>query len=103
MDQEKILDYLLNACHPDGRGKAAFFHQFGFRPENWEDLQDALRRLANEGTVVQVIESIHGCKYIIDGRLRSPTGYRPRVRTVWIQESGGGVARLVTAYPREDV
>ena len=99
---QKIVEYLLNARHPDGSGKARFFCKFGFRPESWEDLAGALKHLAMEGTVVQLIESVHGSKYIIEGRLRSPSGRRPRVRTVWILESGDEGARLVTAYPQED-
>jgi len=52
--------------------------------------------------VTQRMESTHGKKYIVDGRIETPTGKVPIVRTVWIIDRGETVPRLVTAYPHEE-
>ena len=52
--------------------------------------------------VTQSMESTHGKKYIVDGRIETPTGKVPIVRTVWIIDRGETVPRLVTAYPHEE-
>jgi len=43
VDQSKIVDYLLSMTHPDGQAKARFFVSFGFQPNQWKQLADALR------------------------------------------------------------
>ena len=48
VQRAKITEYLLSPTHPDGRDKAAFFHHFGFRTEEWSLLADALRTHAQE-------------------------------------------------------
>jgi hypothetical protein len=45
-EQSKIIEYLLNPAHPDNSGKALFFQSLGFRPEEWQVLADAFRKLA---------------------------------------------------------
>lgn len=102
VEREKIVEYLLNAAHPDNGGKAPFFLMLGFRREDWETLAAALCRLAFSSHVSQSMETIHGKKYIIDGALETPNGKLPIVRTVWIIDKGEDVPRLVTAYPHED-
>jgi len=102
VSEEKITGYLLNPKHPDGASKAAFFAALGFSAENWQELASALRRLAETTTVARNVDSIHGWKYIIEGRLESPSGKAPVVRSVWIVDRGGDIPRLVTAYPQEE-
>jgi hypothetical protein len=53
ISEAKIVRYLLSTTHRAGKSKAAFFMQFGFTPERWEDLADALRQhaLDNEITI----------------------------------------------------
>ena len=46
-----------------------------------------------------VVPSPHGIKYIIEGVLEAPSGAAPRIRTVWILETGETTPRFVTAYP----
>ena len=43
VDESKVVQYLLSADHPDGRSKATFFANFGFRLQRWEALVRALR------------------------------------------------------------
>lgn len=100
VEREKITDYLLNPAHPDNGGKAPFFSALGFRPEDWETLAEALRRLASAAPVALSVETSHGEKYIVDGVMETPAGKTPVVRSVWIVDKGFDTPRLVTAYPR---
>lgn len=101
VEREKIEDYLLNAAHPDNGGKAAFFEGLGFRRDKWETLAKALQAVAAQTEVTHSMDSPHGRKYVIVGRLESPGGKAATVRTIWIVDTGLDVARLVTAYPRK--
>ncbi len=40
-----------------------------------------------------------GTRYTVAGKLTTPQGRRPLVRTVWVMEAGNVVPRLVSAYP----
>ena len=102
VEREKVLDYLLNQTHPDNGGKAAFFIGLGFSPDRWPELARSLVRLAEETEIVESIESVHGMKYIVDGRLKFRSGRSSGVRTVWIIDKGDKRPRLVTAYPRKE-
>jgi hypothetical protein len=102
VSREKIPDYLLNAAHPDNGGKAEFFTQLGFRREEWEILANALNNLASTGEVAGILESPHGKKHVIVGRIQTPSGKTPLVQTIWIVDKGLDTARLVTAYPRKN-
>ena len=100
--EEKIRDYLLKAAHPDNGSKAAFFLALGFSREEWATLAAALRQMAERSEVAQRVVSPHGQKYVIDGRVESPDGRHPLVRTIWIVDAGQDTPRLVTAYPHEE-
>jgi hypothetical protein len=97
-----VVDYLLNAAHPDNGGKAKFFEALGYSGADPSSLVGALKNIAVAGKVVERSESVHGEKYIVDGMLMSHTEQsRSRaVRTVWIVERSTDAPRLVTAYPR---
>ena len=100
--KEKILDYLLSADHPVGRDKAAFFVSIGYERERWERLRDDLRAVPRQGDRITEQRSPFGVKYVIDGPIRSPSGRRVFVRTVWIADEPEDAPRLVTAYPRKE-
>jgi hypothetical protein len=102
VEQSKIIEYLLNPAHPDNGGKALFFQSLGFRPEEWQVLADAFRKLAQTGAVSKSMESPHGCKYILDGHIETPSGRTSMVRTIWIVDRGVNTPRLVTAYPHSE-
>jgi hypothetical protein len=99
VDREKITEYLLSSTHPDGSDKAEFFTRFGFRFENWEVLQEALKKHGARHQVIKTVESGYGTRYAIDGQLESPDGRNPLVRTVWMIETGSTTPRLITAHP----
>jgi hypothetical protein len=102
VDQEKVTAYLLNPRHPDNGGKAPFFLSLGFRADDWLTMARALRQLAAAFPVGKTLASAHGRKYVLDGRIETPSGATPMVRTVWIVDTGQQTPRLVTAYPRQD-
>jgi hypothetical protein len=102
VDREKIVDYLLNPAHPDNGGKAKFFLGLGFTPEQWQLFAEAVRTLARSFPVTEYLESAHGIKYIVIGRIETASGRSPSIRTVWIVDKGNDKPRLVTAYPGEE-
>lgn len=89
--------YLLS--HANGQGKAGFFLAFSFWPEAWAEFADALKAQARSNPVAVAVDSPYGTRYSVDGELQTPSGRRPRVRTVWILEHGSDEPRLITAYP----
>ena len=96
---DKILLYLLSMRHPGGRYKAACFLRFGFTPDAWEVMTEALRQHAIGNEVSTVRDTPYGMKYTIEGSLQTPDGRNPVMRTVWFVEGGEEVPRFVTAYP----
>jgi len=99
VDQKKIQEYLLSTTHPDGWSKAQFFLGIGFEAEKWHVFAVSLRRHGQDNSVTDVVESAYGIRYTVDGDLKSPSGHRVRVRTVWIVEKDRKIPRLITAYP----
>jgi hypothetical protein len=102
IEHEKVVHYLLNPAHPDNGGKAAFFLSLGFSLDDWQSLAMAFRTLAGRAEVTKSVETNHGCKYIVEGRIETPGGRTPSVRTIWIVDRGADVARLVSAYPCQE-
>ena len=96
---EKLINYLLSQHHPVGRWKAKFFRSIGFDDTNLDRLTDALKTVAREGTIKDIITSNFGTKYIVEGQITTPNGHVANLCTVWELESGEDKPRLVTAYP----
>lgn len=97
--KKKLTDYLLSETHPVGKLKAEFFRSVGIDRTTVSRFEKDLRRIARNGDVHDVLESIHGIKYILDGSIKTPTGKIILLRTIWIIEAGQGRPRFVTAYP----
>ena len=70
----KINNYLISENHPVGRWKAKIFKSHGYSSENIDKLQDGLLSIANEEEIKDVINTLYGTKYIIDGNLKAPSG-----------------------------
>ncbi len=103
VERRKVVDYLLNAAHPDNGGKAKFFESLGFSIDDPERLMNALLLVARSGEVVESVKSSHGEKYVVDGSIPSQTDTRRGVvRTVWIINRDSEAPRLVTAYPGKE-
>ena len=102
VEREKIVEYLLNAMHPDNGGKARFFLDLGFDRNDWQPLAAALIKACESHPVSKTVAAPHGMKYIVDVRIETPVGKRPMVRTLRIVDLGLDRPRLVTASPREE-
>lgn len=100
--RNKIENYLLNSEHPIGGGKAKFFTHFGFRREDWQVLAVALRRHAQENPIANSITDTDGTIYLVEGPLETPSGRRPLVRAVWLEETSALAPRFISAYPLHD-
>ena len=48
----------------------------------------------------KVIPSPHGVKYVLEGVVETPSGTAPRIRTIWILETGEENPRLVDSVSR---
>ena len=94
----KITGYLLSDSHPEGKGKATFFRRFGFRRDQPQVLEAALRLLARDTDMTETI-IIFGRKYVGTGTLTCPDGRQARITTVWVLRSGQPPPYFVTAYP----
>jgi hypothetical protein len=103
IEREKIVEYLLNPTHRFGGSKARLFDRFGFEPEHWQRLADALRIHGQTHEVKRVRETGFGPRFQVEGRLNAPDGRSPRVRSVWQQDHGAVAPRLITAYPLEEL
>ena len=95
----KLHNYLLSNIHSVGKWKARFFRAHGFDETNEDVLGQQLLNIIHSENVKDVVESPHGMKYIIDGRLEGPTGRLIEIRTVWIIDKDQDRPRFVTAYP----
>ena len=96
---EKLTGYLLSESHALGRSKARFFRAFGFGEESIGLLEQGLLSIARHTEVDEEKPSAYGTKYVIRGRLETPSGAVVRIETVWIIEAGEDNPRFVTAYP----
>jgi len=96
---DKVEQYLLNPGHPIGAGKAAFFRAFGFSRGQWRLLADALLEHGRANPVAKAVSDEDGTTYLVEGPLETPLGRKPRLRTVWLVESGKLAPRFITAYP----
>ena len=97
--ESKVVAYLLSADHPDGRSKATFFSDLGFRAQQWGQFAKALLDHGGTGDVTTVARSDFGTRYNVDGTITTPDGRNPRIRTVWIAASEHAAPRLITAHP----
>jgi hypothetical protein len=97
VDKSKVVEYLLSISN--GHGKATFFLGFGFQPEVWKVMAEALKQQAQNNPVATAVDSPYGTRYSVDGELETPSGRRPKVRTVWVRETDSGELRLITAHP----
>ena len=95
----KLTGYLLSETHSVGKAKAGFFRIVGFDEARVEMLERGLLAIARFEEVREVMTSMYGTKYVVEGTLETPTERRVQVRTVWIVELDQDRPRFVTAYP----
>jgi hypothetical protein len=63
-------------------------------------LEGDLQEVARSGLVTETVTTPFGTKYVVDGRVTTPSGRELVLRTVWMIASNEEVPRFVTAYPR---
>ena len=94
----KTRDYLLNPENAQNCGKVGLFGAFGFKREEWQVLAEALLKHPIENAVVQMVEGVHGVKWVVRCNLHTPDGRNPCLTSVWIVDAGRKRPRFVTAY-----
>jgi hypothetical protein len=99
VEPAKLIDYLLDRDHPVGGDKAAFLYRFGFRREEWPVLRSALLAHAATAEVVETRATTYGRHFALEGRLETPDGRNPVVRTAWLIPSDERRPRFLTTYP----
>ena len=95
----KLTNYLLSETHPDGKQKAKLFKAVGFNETNVPLLEISLLDIAHTQGVKAIVKTIHGIKYVIEGRIAAPNGKTLNLRTIWIIEPNRKAPRFVTSYP----
>lgn len=71
---EKLIAYLLNTEHKRGGTKARFLSQFGYRAENWQQLNSDVRLYHLDAEVDVVRQTSFGMRYEIRAPLKTPVG-----------------------------
>ncbi len=99
ISSEKLVSYVLSETHATGKFKAKFFRSLGFDETNVYLFEKALRSLAKSQEAEDALSSQYGTKYIIDGKIDTPSGKTVKVRTIWIIEKGQNSPRFITVYP----
>lgn len=99
ISSEKLTEYILSETHIVGKLKAKFFRRAGFNETNISVFKKALLEIALTQEVKDVVSTIYGKKYVIDGEIISPKKMILKVRIVWIIEIGQSSPRFVTVYP----
>jgi hypothetical protein len=99
VERSKVELYLLNLSHPEGRSKAVFFRSFGFSIDKVKELEKALIEHVNRNHFSEMIENDYGRKYIVEGKMISPGGRNPNIKTIWVTLNNEDIPKLVTAYP----
>ncbi len=97
--ESKLKSYLLSETHSVGKSKAKFFIEAGFGRDTLEVLEHSLMVIAQSEEVTEVVSSLHGVKYVIDGMLETPNRQQIAIRTIWIIDRDRDRPRFVTAYP----
>lgn len=99
ISREKLVEYLLNIEHERGGSKAALLREFGYSRENWEQLEQDIRKFHLDADVRFVRETLYGTRYEISELMETPTGRTLQVRTIWQVDEGMDYPRLITLFP----
>lgn len=99
ISREKLTDYVLSETHSTGKFKARFFRALGFNETNVFLFERALHTIANSEEIKDTSTSVYGTKYILDGKVNTPSGKTIKFRTIWIIEKGQISPRFITVYP----
>jgi hypothetical protein len=62
-------------------------------------MHDMLLKHAAENEITSILDTARGRHYSVEGKLTTPSGRTPMVRTVWALETNSDTPRFITAYP----
>jgi hypothetical protein len=93
MPPPKLRDYVLDATHPDNRGKTRFFEALGYRRDAWHVLEADIRSQHLTQNARETASSRYGRIFLIDAVLSGTAG-TGKIRTVWIIPSEASVPSL---------
>lgn len=93
----KLTRYLL--IERDRNDKSKFLAQAGFTLDNYEALENALRRLARSTKAVEDRTDVYGTFYQAIGSLKGINGVSLDVVTVWLQRRIDNKFQFVTLVP----
>lgn len=97
--REKLTSYVLSETHSTGKFKAKFFGNLGFDETNVSIFEKSILKIAKSEEITDEISTPYGMKYVLDGKLETPSGKIVKVRTLWIIEQGQNRPRLITVCP----
>ncbi|GJE55737.1 MULTISPECIES: DUF6883 domain-containing protein [Methylobacterium] len=97
----KVTEFLLNPSHEDNKGRAKFLMAFGFTVGDPLKLLQAINLHPAGATLIKAYAAPHGRKFHYEGRIASPDGTNPNVRTVWQIDFDGpsDIGRFITLKP----
>jgi hypothetical protein len=101
VEHRKIVHYLLNLDHPDGKAKAEFFLARGFSLSDLSEFAHSLldHPLRASSSLTEFVPDVYAPRFVYEGGLLCPDRTQPRVRTIWELKGGETHGRLVTAFP----
>ena len=99
IEPSKLTEYLLNSEHKRGGSKAKLLIQFGYSPDNWQQLEADIREFHLTVDVHVIKETAYGIRYEISSNLLTPINRSLLVKTVWQIDTGTDFPRLITLVP----
>ena len=96
--KEKLTKYLL--IRQEQNDKSQFLEQAGYTLENWQQLEQDLRKQVLSLKAIPTTKTRYGQKYVIFGVLVGVNGVNLRVKTIWIVRNN--TTRFVTLFPDKE-
>ena len=98
--REKLTQYLL--VKRVVGDKSEFLKQAGYTLDNPQRLEEDIRRQILTQDAVTLERTRYGELFEIRASLAGPNGNILKVKTVWMEEFGTGITKLITLYPDKE-
>ncbi|MGY6528704.1 MAG: DUF6883 domain-containing protein [Cyanobacterium sp.] len=99
IEKSKITDYLLNINHKRGSSKAKMLLNYGYSPDNWQQLELDIRKFHLSAEVYIIKETPYGIRYEIISEILTPINKKLLLKSVWQIDQGLEIPRLITMIP----
>ncbi|WPF88227.1 DUF6883 domain-containing protein [Cyanobacterium aponinum AL20118] len=96
IEKSKIIDYLLNINHKRGGSKAKISLNYGYSPENWQQLESDIRKFHLNAEVSIIKETSYGIRYEIIPEILTPIHKPLLMKSVWQIDKGTEIPLLIT-------